>query len=237
MITSDQRYNDIKVYTLEEIVIFYKAYIETLKKCPFKTIFIHPEDCIVDVPAGREWANAAQKDGYLDKYKNDKLFLAKDILSHGTHSPLAVLQLNDKYKVLEGIHRIEAIQIYATEHVWDYKMMALAVPDYFYDHSVIGKRLNLEVYVPIFNVEDNFCHYTYNVYHLYDSYNRDVYYSTKKDMPVIFKVHNEREYIRVLFIWHKFLRHVFFKYEQANNQRIPVSRYINAERDDLTFFD
>lgn len=229
----DGRYELTKLYCLEEILIFYSAYIYTLKQAPFSRVFTNPRDIIIDVPEKRKWEEAAQRDKFLEQYQNNKLELALDIKDNGIYFPFSALQTQNGLQVVEGMHRIEAIKMYIDcGGEWNHDLFTFVVPNTFYE-EVNFNPYNKQIFFPIFNIENNWHKDLFGKHFQVDSFNKERYELVKRDQPLLINVYTEQEYITTLFIWHKFLRHIIFKYYDTHNEKIPVSRYLNSNREDI----
>lgn len=235
---NDERYNLTQLYSMSEILMFYSAYIETLKRCPFEQIVIDIRNMDVDIPKHRAWSLAARKDGYLNNYKNSHHELAIDIIKNGTYFPVWVTKKsNGRYLVLEGIHRVEAMKDYMSETncELEFKMFAFIVHEDFYEENNF-KEFKTEIYFPVFNIDNEWHKNLFGHHCIKTESNRIAYNEAKQDMPLLIEISYIQEYIDAMFIWHKFLRHAFYKYQYNNGIKIPVSSYINMNRGGINSF-
>ncbi len=69
---------------------------------------------IVDVPIDKIYIPAAKRKG-LDEDK--VLVLAEDILENGQTTPIYVRLGKDRYVLVEGLHRIEALKMLGESHI------------------------------------------------------------------------------------------------------------------------
>ena len=216
---------------MEELLVFYSAYIETLKRSPFPHIFLQLAEAVIDIPSHRVWEQSANKDMFLERFKKDKIGLAEDINEHGVYFPLWGYYAEDRVNVIEGMHRIESIHMYIDKcGSWQYPLMTFIVPETFYDKDNYADYRE-SIYFPVFNIENNW-HREYFGHH-FTGKNRDTYDVIERDCPVIFVTKNVQQYINAVFIWHKFLRHAISKYQAAAGKRFPVSGFINSNRNGL----
>lgn len=229
----DGRYEITKLYCLEEILIFYSAYIYTLKQSPFSRVFINPRDIIIDIPERRRWEEAAQRDKFLEEYQGKKINLALDIKTNGIYFPFSAVQTLDGLQVIEGMHRIESIHEYIKKYNnWEYNLFTFIVPKTFYE-EVNFEPWETKIFFPVFNIENNWHKDLFGRHFYNDQYNITQYNLIQRDQPMLINIHTQQEYITTLFIWHKFLRHIIFKYYETHGYRIPVSKYLNSNREDI----
>lgn len=229
MVSSD-RYKLIKLYDREDLELFYSKYIENIKGCPFPTIYLHPSHINIKPAKNRRWERIADRDGYIDKYKDDKVLLAKDILDRGNFFPIWVYKEDGKYYVSEGYHRIESIKIAAELGIWkDQKLFCIVIDKSFDINNTSRLRSErievLELNIPAYNIEDgwfvkkfgkHFIRFN-NVESLKAIYKES---EDPRDQPIKIKINTEEEYFRISKIYHKFLRHAFYKYETSTKQRL-----------------
>lgn len=235
---NDERYNLTKLYSMGEIIMFYSAYVETLKRCPFEQVEIDVNNIDVDIPIGRSWNDAANRDGYLNNYKDSHHKLAVEIIKNGTYFPIWITKRPDgRYSVLEGIHRVKSIKDYISETDCGlkFKMLAFIVPDDFYEKNHFDE-FKSKIYFPVFNIENEWHKNLFGHHCIKTENNRIAYKKVKQDRPISIEISYIQDYIDAMFIWHKFLRHSFYKYQYNNGIKIPVSSYVNMNRGGIDSF-
>lgn len=221
-------------YTKEEILIFYNQYIQNLIDSPFEFIWLHPKEIKLINDKNRTWESIRIKDPYIDKYVENKKELGLDILNNGTYWPLSVYKENNSYFISEGVHRLESINMLIQDNEWgDKEMLCMIIPKEF-DFSTHTKKekFKQEIYninVPMYNIKDNsFVNRIYS--YLQDNKNNINKIRQAKEGEIInFEVNNLRHYYSAFKLMPRFLRHIFYYYDNTHNDRIPPNELINGK--------
>lgn len=244
MIT-DQYYKETKVYSKKKIIEFYNSYIKNLEYTPFKTTFIHPKDMHLRQLKYRSWETDSKKDAYIKESIHNHLSLGQDILKNGTYWPIWLYEENNKTIVSEGIHRVDSIkQLIALNEWGSKKMFSIIIPKGLdvsegNEEPFLFSINPIYVYLPVFNIEDRDLYYfKFERYLTAYKENMDRFNTIKEDGCLKIKINNFLDYIYLFKIYHKFLRHVFYKYKINNNDFIMPYDYSQfKKREDAICID
>lgn len=234
---NDSRYKEIKIYKKEKLEEFYSYYIKNLSLIPFKTQFVHPKNMHLRQLNDRGWIIDSLKDAYINEAKNDRTLLAKEILQNGTYWPIWLYKENDDLIVSEGIHRIDSIKQLIELNKWgDKELFSIIIPKELDVSEGNEKSFDVPikpiyVYMPVFNIEDkDLYYYRFKRYIVAYRENIDRFHTMKKDGCIKVKINNFLDYFYTFKIYHKFLRHAFYKYKLNNNDLIPTYDYSQFEK-------
>lgn len=224
------RYDEIRLYTENELNKFYDGYIENIYNPNiFELKYIHPKNIRLHRHSHRKWDIIAQKDKYINKYKNDKIELAKDILANGNYFPIWCYIENDEYVVAEGVHRIDSIHLAISQGIWKDQKVFCIIIDRKFDYSHESNFSNVsKLKNPIIVNFPAYSTYLPNVFKQRFSNqfkrfnNNEILKTIKSDGPYPIMINTKEEYFNIAKIYHKLLRHSFFKFQDQTGIRIKA---------------
>lgn len=221
---SEKRYDIIKDYSKEEIETFYDCYMYNLSLEVFRGEYRHPSEITLSLDGRRNWEEISKKDGYLYDYIDDKITLALDILENGNYFPFWLYKEGDKLIVSEGVHRMDSINMATDAGIWtDEAVYCITFRKEFdvmeMNYDIHHLKSPIEIYVPVYNIEDGWYqkHFGWK-FNRFE--NKEVLKSAVIDGNVKIIIDTEEEYFNTCKIYHKLLRHCFYKYKITHDDII-----------------
>lgn len=187
---------------------YYNLYPSYLYNCPFPIFFKSVDELYLkDIPKEREWNNIIDRDPYINKYKNNKVYLALDIIESGSYWPIFVYEEKRKLFVTEGIHRVEQLKTINTNK----RFMVIKIPkdiinvdNRLLDKSIRNLRTIKEVslFIPFFR------HQKLNCFE--SRFLKQLNYEKVKSNIYKVNVANEYVYYKCFKVYHNIMRHYLF---------------------------
>lgn len=218
------RYDVIKLYDKEKLEEFYNCYMKNIKLNLFETTYLHPNEMIIKENHDREWNKISKKDGYLHDWQKNRTGLAKDILENGNYFPIWCYINDGKYIVSEGVHRVDSMQLAYEQGIWKDEKAFIIIFDKEFDISI--KKFNIsaighqvEIYYPVHNIENRWFenHFGKKLVR-FDNWERFKKMSEDGNLQITIDTYDE--FINACKVYHKFLRHSFYRYKTETNDRI-----------------
>ena len=221
------RYKIIKEYSAKQINDFYDGYLENINLNLFKFSMIHPSEIILNNSDQRQWKLIAERDKFIDQWKDNQVLLAKDILKHGNYFPFWVYREDDgSIHISEGIHRLDSIHQAIELGIWTSQRIFCIEMDKRWDiETPVEPELplpqHLEVNLPAYNIEYGWYEKIFNL-QLSKFDNIDRLRALKEDGNFKITISSYDEYFNTCKVYHKLLRHALFKYMDTTGERIKA---------------
>ena len=205
--------------TRDKIEELYNEYMHNIDVSPFEIIYLHPLE--LDYKIVIPWEECIKSDQYVNKYNNDRMGLALDVLEKGNYFPFWAREQKGGYFLKEGAHRIVSINKAIEHGIWEDKKIACTV---VHNMESLSNDCNIKAYIPIYD--------SYNYKPFVERYRHHISYflgKSKEDIKnfkgegsILVTVTNMDAMMHVFMFYHNLLRDVIFEYNDSHDDFIEA---------------